>query len=597
MIKSLRSNQPSFRDVIFEADVNVILADRTKEETIKNSRNGLGKSTFIEILHFCLGAELKGPLKSNALRDWVFILELTLGGQDLVVSRDTGAPSKVVIEGDLRSWPVPPRTNKDTGKQELSVRDWVELLGHVMFGLEVGATGKYRPQFRSLITYFIRRGKDAYTQPFEFFRKQPAFSKQVLNTFLLGLSSQDAIDFQRLKDRALALQQIKKLTTDTGTAREFLGSLGELEALKVRFEGQTKREEEELRTFRVHPQYEDISKGANQLTELIHKLTNESIVDKRFLELYQQSLQEEKTPESDDVVKLYTRAGVELPGIVKRQLADVEAFHFALIENRRSFLSGEVQRLEHLQKVRAGQIEAATSERAELMQILQTHGALDEHTQLQQKFLKTRAELEGILRRIKNIEDLQEGEGSLKVDRALLVKRARRGLIENAADRDRAIELFNANSQTLYEEPGNLVVNIGDAGFEFAVNIHRSTSGGVENMKIFCYDLMLAQLWSERSQSPAILVHDSIIFDGVDERQRALALQLAAREAKRFGFQYICTMNSDAVPWTEFGRDFDFNEHVRLRLCDEDEKSSLTGIRFEVETTEEEVDELMEAEA
>ena len=67
------------------------------------------------------------------------------------------------------------------------------------------------------------------------------------------------------------------------------------------------------------------------------------------------------------------------------------------------------------------------------------------------------------------------------------------------------------------------MVTVSDTGFEFDVHIHRSTSGGVENMKIFCYDLMLAQLWSGRPQAPGFLVHDSIIFDGVDERQRALA--------------------------------------------------------------------------
>lgn len=40
----------------------------------------------------------------------------------------------------------------------------------------------------------------------------------------------------------------------------------------------------------------------------------------------------------------------------------------------------------------------------------------------------------------------------------------------------------------------------------------------------------------------------------------------------------------DAVPLNEFGTQFNFDDHVRIRLSDEDEKSSLTGIRFEVDT-------------
>lgn len=594
MIKTLRCNQSSFHDITFTSGVNVILADRTKEETKKNSRNGLGKSTLIEILHFCLGSELKGPLKSPALQDWVFTLELTLGGKDVSASRDTAAPGRIVIDGDNGTWPIQPKLNKETGAKEFTNKEWTELLGAMMFGLPVGGAGKHRPQFRGLISYFVRKGRDAYSQPFEFFRKQPPVSTQVLNTFLIGLPTQDAVEFQRLKDRAKTLQQLKKLTTETGTAKEFLGSLGELEALKVRLEVQIRREGEELKSFQVHPQYEDISKLANSLTERIHKLTNANVIDRRLLELYSQSLKDERAPESTDVVRLYERAGVELPGSVKRHLTDVQEFHSTLVENRRSFLSGEVQRLEHDQEVRSAAIEDLSAQRAELMTILETHGALDEYTQLQQRLLKTKGELEGVLRRIKNIQDLQEGESTLKIERALLVKRARRGLLEQAANRDRAIELFNANSQALYEEPGNLVMDVNDAGFEFGVHIHRSTSGGVENMKIFCYDLTVAELWAERKQSPGFLVHDSIIFDGVDERQRALALQLAATECKAFGFQYICTMNSDAVPRTEFGKDFDFDSLVRLRLSDEDPRSSLTGIRFEAEEEEDPVEEAVE---
>ena len=102
-------------------------------------------------------------------------------------------------------------------------------------------------------------------------------------------------------------------------------------------------------------------------------------------------------------------------------------------------------------------------------------------------------------------------------------------------------------------------------------------------MKVFCYDLMLSQLWSQRPNNPGFLIHDSIIFDGVDERQRALALELAANVAEKFGFQYICTINSDAAPNAEFDPGFDLNSHVRLVLSDKDEASRLLGLRFEID--------------
>jgi uncharacterized protein YydD (DUF2326 family) len=98
-------------------------------------------------------------------------------------------------------------------------------------------------------------------------------------------------------------------------------------------------------------------------------------------------------------------------------------------------------------------------------------------------------------------------------------------------------------------------------------------------MKIFCYDLMLAQLWSQNTSSPHILIHDSTIFDGVDERQVALALELSARESERLGFKYICTLNSDEIPSAAFSPEFNFDSFVRLRLTD-NEGGNLLGIDF-----------------
>ena len=146
--------------------------------------------------------------------------------------------------------------------------------------------------------------------------------------------------------------------------------------------------------------------------------------------------------------------------------------------------------------------------------------------------------------------------------------------------REKAIELFNTNSQALYDAPGNLILDIAGTGFKFDVEIIRSGSQGVDNMKVFCYDLMLAQLWVAKHRSPKLLVHDSSVFDGVDERQTALALELAQREAEKNGFQYICALNSDTLPTDDFSQTFDLGRFVRLRLTDESEEGGLLGIRF-----------------
>ena len=158
MIYSVRSDKPSFKTVELKSGFNVVLARRTKEATKKDSRNGLGKSTLIEIIHFCLGANKGETLKKKELDKWSFTVDLDIAGRKYAVTRNTTEQGKIIIEGDCSGWPITPDTDKKTGAKVLSKNDWNKLLGNLMFGLSSDFDDmKYVPTFRSLISYFIRR--------------------------------------------------------------------------------------------------------------------------------------------------------------------------------------------------------------------------------------------------------------------------------------------------------------------------------------------------------------------------------------------------------------------------------------------------------
>ena len=103
-------------------------------------------------------------------------------------------------------------------------------------------------------------------------------------------------------------------------------------------------------------------------------------------------------------------------------------------------------------------------------------------------------------------------------------------------------------------------------------------------MGIFCFDLGLLKLQHEFDREMSLLVHDTPIFDAVDDRQRALALELAARETLAMHGQYICPMNSDKVPYGDFSKQFDFEAHVIHRLSDASPSDSLLGIHYEADS-------------
>ena len=582
MIRSVTADKPSFRTVHFEKGFNVVLADRTQASTRRDTRNGLGKSTLIEIIHFCLGAGTRNGegLIVEALDNWTFTLELEFVTGVVTVSRNTASPNRVVIDGSTGSWPIPPTVDEKTRKQSYGIRDWCAILGHLMFGLPTGPSShKYAPTFRSLISYFVRRTSDAYSTPFEHYRKQNEWDVQVNNTFLLGLNWQYASELQSLKDKKKHLDNLKRGLKE-GVLTQYLGSIGELEAEQVRIQSIIDENQAGLTSFNVLPQYRQLEGDANRQTRQIQKLRNDRLKLERRLAYYESSLEDETEAAASAVAEVYEQAGVQLPNTIRKRLDDVQDFHASVVANRRTFLNSEIQLLESRIEEISVQIAGLTSERSTIMSTLSAHGPWDEYQKLTEQQSDLKAQHQTLNDRIQTLREIQEGTSSYKIDRELLLKRTRQDYGERRVQRDRAVALFNANSQTLYEAPGRLVIDVTDTGYKFGVDIQRSGSRGIDSMKVLCYNLVLAELWNEKEQSPGFLVHDSIIFDGVDERQRALGIQLAARKSESCGFQYICMMNSDMIPDGDFDADFQFERYVRLTLTDAKADGGLLGIRF-----------------
>lgn len=99
MIHRITANKFSFHPVEFTPGLNVILADRTETSTQKDTRNGLGKSTLIDIIDFCLGSNVSTGqgLSIEPLQDWEFTLEITLAGNRVKVTRAIKNPNWLAI--------------------------------------------------------------------------------------------------------------------------------------------------------------------------------------------------------------------------------------------------------------------------------------------------------------------------------------------------------------------------------------------------------------------------------------------------------------------------------------------------------------------
>jgi uncharacterized protein YydD (DUF2326 family) len=406
MIHGISANRPSFHPVKFTTGLNVVMAERTTASTQKDTRNGLGKSTLIEIIDFCLGSSGKG-LCIEPLAGWAFTIDITLAGQRVQATRATETANRIVIDGPTVGWVLQPDTDKATLERVISVGRWRLLLGWALFGLEQSDdVHKYKPSYRSLISYYVRQGPNAYSDPFSHYRQQKTWDIQLHIGFLLRLNWEYAAKWQELKDQEDALNAFSRVIK-TGAMEGALGSVGQLEADRIELEGQVERGREALATFKVHPQYESVQEEADRLTSTIHDLANQNVADRRRLGRYKESIAEEKAPTSGALDRIYRETGLVFPEAVKRTLEEAKEFHEQIVKNRKAFLETEVQRLERLISRRDAQIRDQTDVRASSLEILRTHGALQEMSTIQEKYLEMKGRLERVRSRISEIRALR----------------------------------------------------------------------------------------------------------------------------------------------------------------------------------------------
>lgn len=582
MIHRVYCDLPRFKNLVFRKGFNVLLAEKSPGATDKQTRNRAGKSSLLDVIHFLLGSKCdkESIFRGDGLRDATFGMEFDLGGGFARVERTGARPSPVTLEGDSTQWPIAPTVR--AGVSQLTNDGWKSVLAKMMFGLD-DVDAPWSPSFRSLIAYFIRRDRSGgMAQPMLQSARQQLADQQVNISFLVGLDWSVPREWQTVREREKGLEQLKK-SMGEGTFGAVIGSAASLKTELIVAQDKLKRLRTGIASFRVVDQYHDLEREASTLTRRLAEMADENVLDRRYLAELELVTVEEIPPAPEDLERLYKEAGVVLPDLVRKRFEDVARFHESVVRNRAAYLRGEMDAARTRiaeRDVEKGKLDAR---RAELMVILKSAGALEHFLALQGEVSKAEAYAEAVKQWYDTAEALEKGDLKLKVERARLVERLRQDYAEQSAVIEDAVLLFRSISARLYEDDqaGRLTIAPTDNGPVFDPHMPGEKSKGVNNMRIFCFDMMLMVLSLQRGRSPGFLVHDSHLFDGVDERQIGKALAVGAELAEEHGFQYLVTMNTDAVP-KELPAGFRVDDYVLdVRLTDASEDGGLFGFRFD----------------
>jgi uncharacterized protein YydD (DUF2326 family) len=573
MIQNIFSRLASFKALEFKSGLNVLVAQKEVGATDKQTRNRAGKTSLVETIHFLTGSNAdKGSLfRTTALEEENFGMTFDLAGQSVTTERSGKKKAKINVAG----------ADFLKGKTHLSNSEWVELLGEKMFGLHALPEGDARaPTFRSLFAYFVRRQlSGAFTTPEKQATMQQAGDYQVALLFLLGLDWKIASDWQKVRDREKTLAELKK-AAGAGAFGSIIGKASDLRTQVTVAEAALKEMQAHLADFRVLPEYAQMEAEADALTRRINELSNGNVIDIAAVRDLELAMSSEAPPPLDELERIYAEAGVILPGLAVKRYDEVRSFHESVVRNRRDYLAEELGAAKLRVEQRDQEKQGLVSRRAEIMDVLKTHGALDQFSKLQAVAARKEAEVENLRQRFEAAEQLEGTKNELEIERNRLTLRLRRDFAEQKERLSEAILAFEETSKRLYESAGSMTVEETSNGPVFQFPMQGSRSKGIKNMQIFCFDMMLMRLCAKRGIGPGFLVHDSHLFDGVDGRQVVSALKVGAETANELGFQYIVTMNEDDA-FKEQIEGFDLKNYVLpVVLTDAREDGGLFGFRF-----------------
>ena len=578
-LSSLISSDPRFKTLHFREGLNILVADRTETSEQGDSRNSIGKTSFVKVLKYVLGGDLASEFKVPELAEHSFTATLSLPSADdevvdeVTVTRAVSPATRVRVLG----W------SATGGATDLHVDEWRELLSRSVFRIPEDAS---RPTAGQIWGQLIRT---YFGNPIKGHQSEADWESGVKLGFMLGLSPEilgKAGDVDRLTKQGKAIRAAVK----EGAIAHLSLDESALRAQLATARRQRDRTQNDLRSFKVDEQYADHQRDADSLSGSIQRINDEALSLQRRLRELEEALQDEiASIQNNDLAarleRVYAEIGLVLPDTVSRRYSEVQAFHESVVRNRRSFLEQEFgavrKRLEAIDAERR----SLDEQRSQVMRLLNETVALDTFLSLQRDLAKQESDVADLERRLEAANSISTIGDTIKLRTAELVASVRTELNERGDSLGDSIALFGELGAEIYtdREASLLVTPTVKGLLGVTPRISGDASTGVRSVETFMLDTVCTIAAIKVGRAPRILVHDSHLFDAIDGRQVASCLNIGARLAEHYGFQYIVTLNSDFLASVEAQSDgaFDADPYMlSTRLTDETDAGGLFGFRF-----------------
>ena len=568
---SLKANQTTFHPLIFRDGINIIVGKQVAphNENDGNTYNGVGKSLILHLIHFCLGSN-KIDSFTQGLPDWEFTLSFEIDGNKYHSTRNTNEQNKIIFCGE----PLTPKAMRNK-----------------MLELCFGITDP--PQYmtwNTLFSRFVRRYRSCYATFDSFVPKESDYSKILNNCYLLGIDIDLIINKKALRDKQTAASATEKAIKKDPLFRQYYLGKNDAELDVADLEYRISTLEEEISEFKVSNNYHELEKEADEKSYQKKVLENKRVLISNFIKNIEESFKETAQVTEEKILKVYEAANIEIPDMVKKNIDNVLEFHGNLLITRNTRLRKELNRHKAELKEIDSQILALGRRMDELLNYLNSHGALEEYVALTKQLSSLQNEMNRIQEYQKILKAYRDTELNIKAS-----------LIAEDKETDKYLEsenLFLAELRNRYwnyakrfypKKRSGLVIknNSGENMIRYTLDarIEDDSSDGVNEVRMFCFDLLLLLC---KQSKVKFIAHDSRLFANMDPRQRETLFHIVYETCQQQGFQYICSINEDALfSFQSLMSDSDFEQIVTdsiiLELNDDAPQSKLLGIQVDID--------------
>lgn len=544
-----------FDSVEFKNGVNFIYGKKEKL-TPKNSINSIGKSTFLDLLDFCL---LSSYQKAHNAR--LFAANSILSGYDIVLEFEVDEIRYIIKRNVDENRRI--KFGHPNNLQEYDIDSLKRILGELVF-YRKDYIGKFFPTwYRSLISFYLKVQKfkrEQFNDPIKYVKDMSEVEINVYQLYLLGLDNTLAYENFKtktdLKKILPAIKQIESLLKE----KYDLQSLNETNQNINKLRYEIKKLESAIASFRLSTEYEDVEKEANILTQTIKDNWYQNFVDKKRIEAYKESYSATENISITRIKNIYEELSVEFALQVKKTLEEAVLFRKKLSHNRKSFLEEEIKLLTELIEKRDEEINLLEIKRAQLFSFLSAKEAIKDLTEAFGIISEKKSQLSDLESNTKILNELILEKNQIEAKQKTIDNQIFEYVTNLGVKIENLYEIFTDVYNSIYVNLQNMsgfsidYNKRKDKLIDIAITMPDMYGKGKNAGRTLVYDLfLLLNSFKFSHNFPRFLVHDGI-FDGVDKAHFIATYEFIEKIANSGTIiQYITTINEEGTLSEKFG--------------------------------------------